>query len=138
MKKLFLKIKPSSVLMLLKDSQQQWYPSKLARASNSSYVHTVNLLIELRNKGVVSIEKKGRQNFYKLTEKGAHLAISLDDFAKKRDVFEQEQKASSAKAEAEKQAASALPAQHATQQPSAHAAQQQAQKGEKPQDTEKK
>jgi predicted transcriptional regulator len=128
MKKLFLKIKPSSVLMLLKDSQQQWYPSKLARASNSSYVHTVNLLIELRNKGVVSIEKKGRQNFYKLTEKGAHLAVSLDDFAKKCDAFEQEQKASSAKAEAEKQSA-APPAQHATQQ---------AQKGEKAQDSEKK
>ena len=137
MKTLFLKLKPATVLMLLKDSQQQWYPSKLARASNSSYVHTVNLLIELRNKGVVSIEKKGRQNFYKLTEKGAHLALSLDDFAKKCDAFELEQKASSAKAEAEKQAASASPAQHASQQPAVHSAQQ-PQKGEKPVDSEKK
>jgi predicted transcriptional regulator len=111
MKTLFLKLKPASVLILLKDSQQQWYPSKLARASNSSYVHTVNLLVALRKHGVVSIEKKGRQNFYKLTEKGAYLALSLDDFAKKCDAFEQEHKAVAAKAEADKQAAQQAAAQ---------------------------
>ena len=88
MKSLFLKLKPSTVLILLKDSQQQWYPSKLARASNSSYVHTVNLLVALRKLGVVNIEKKGRQNFYKLTEKGAYLALSLDDFAALSEWFE--------------------------------------------------
>lgn len=132
MKTLFLKIKPSSILMLLKDSQQQWYPSKLARASNSSYVHTVNLLIELRSKGAVTIEKKGRQNFYKLTEKGAYLALSLDDFAKKCDAFEQDQKAVSAKAEAEKPSASAQAAPHAPQ-PSPSQ-----QKSEKPSEAEKK
>ncbi|HIH30660.1 TPA: hypothetical protein HA243_04625 [Candidatus Micrarchaeota archaeon] len=103
MKSLFLKLKPSTVLILLKDSQQQWYPSKLARASNSSYVHTVNLLVALRKLGVVSIEKKGRQNFYKLTEKGAYLALSLDDFAKKCDAFQSEHKAEAAKAESERQ-----------------------------------
>ena len=104
MKRLFLKIKPSSVLILLKDSQQAWYPSKLARASNSSYVHTVNLLSALRRHGVVTLEKKGRQNMYKLTEKGAYLALVLDDFAKKCDAAEQEarQQAKSSEAPAAK------------------------------------
>ena len=128
MKTLFLKLKPATVLMLLKDSQQQWYPSKLARASNASYVHTVNLLVNLRRHGVVTIEKKGRQNFYKLTEKGAYLALALDDFAKKCDAFEQEQKAMAAKAESDKVAAQ-IP--HPSQQASA-------QKADKPSESEKK
>ena len=119
MKSLFLKIKPATVLMLLKDSQQSWYPSKLARSSNSSYVHTVNLLGELRKHGVVTLEKRGRQNFYKLTEKGAYLAFALDDFAKKCDAFEQEAK-QQAKAEAQSQqaaaASAAAPAQETEQQ----------------------
>jgi predicted transcriptional regulator len=131
MKQLFIKNKPSSVLLLLKDSQQTWYPSKLARASNSSYVHAVNLLVELRKRGVVSVEKKGRQNLYRLTEKGAYLALALDDFVKKCESFEQEQR--QAKADAEKQASvSPQPPQQA------QAAQSAAMKAEKPPEAEKK
>ena len=135
MKTLFLKLKPATVLMLLKDSQQQWYPSKLARASNASYVHTVNLLVNLRKAGVVTIEKKGRQNFYKLTEKGAYLALALDDFAKKCDAFEQEQKAVVAKAESDKAAAQTL---HPPPQAVSHPQQAASQKAEKPSESEKK
>lgn len=83
MKKWFLKLKPSSVLLLLKDSQQQWYPSKLARSANCSYVHAVNLLSELKKGGMVELEKKGRQSFYRLTERGSSLAAALDDLVKK-------------------------------------------------------
>jgi len=112
MKTLFLKLKPSTVLLLLKDSQQAWYPSKLARASNSSYVHTVNLLSKLRKTNIVILEKKGRQNYYKLTEKGAYIAQSLDDFAKKCDSVESEAKAQTEKAAVtSQQAAPAIPGQ---------------------------
>jgi len=100
MKSLFLKVKPSTVFLLMKDSEQTWYPSKLARASNSSYVHTVNFLSELTRLGVAVREKKGKRNVYKLTEKGAILATALDDFVKKCVSLE---------TEAKHQAASALP-----------------------------
>lgn len=83
MKNLFLKKKPCGILLLLKDSSQQWYPSKLARESGASYVHTVNLLSKLKAFGVVTAEKKGKQNIFRLTEKGAYLALSLEDFSKK-------------------------------------------------------
>lgn len=99
MKRLFLKLKPTAILLLLKDSQQSWYPSKLARESGASYVHTVNLLAQLRKFGVVTSEKKGKQNIYKLTEKGAYLASALDDFAKKSEAAGQEAKAAQAKQE---------------------------------------
>lgn len=90
MKNLFLKKKPCSILLLLKDSEQQWYPSKLARTCGASYVHTVNLLSALRAFGMVTVEKKGKQNMFKLTEKGAYLALSLDDFSKKCEAYSHE------------------------------------------------
>ena len=92
MKSHFLKLKPCAILLLLKDSQQQWYPSKLARAAGCSYVHTVNLLSVLKKNGIIALDKKGRQNCYLLTESGAHLALALDEFAKKCDAAEAEVK----------------------------------------------
>jgi len=92
LKRLLLKPKPCSVLLLLKDAEQSWYPSKLARVSGSSYVHVINLLTNLRKFGVVASEKKGKQNMFHLTEKGAYLALTLDDLAKKCEAAEAEQK----------------------------------------------
>ena len=90
MKSLFLKSKPCAVFLLLKDTQQDWYASKLARAANCSYIHTTNLLTELAKAGAVSCEKKGKQRIFRLTEKGAYIALTLDDFVKKCDALEQE------------------------------------------------
>jgi predicted transcriptional regulator len=87
-KQLFLKGKSSSILLLLKDSEQEWYPSKLARVCGASYLHTVNLLAALKKAGAATSEKKGKQNVFKLTEKGAYLALTLDDFVKKCDALE--------------------------------------------------
>ncbi|MFA6489751.1 MAG: hypothetical protein WCT52_03630 [Candidatus Micrarchaeia archaeon] len=92
MKSHFLKTKPCAILLHLKDSQQQWYPSKLARAAGCSYVHTVNLIAVLKRNGIIALDKKGRQNCYRLTENGAHLAAALDEFAKKCDAAEAEAK----------------------------------------------
>ncbi|MCX8174626.1 MAG: winged helix-turn-helix domain-containing protein [Candidatus Micrarchaeota archaeon] len=104
MRRLFLKTKSCMILMLLKDSAKQWYPSNLAREAGASYVHTVNLLARLRQNGIVDVERKGRQNIYRLSEKGAYLASALDDFAKKCDAYEQE-----AKAKAQQEAAAGSP-----------------------------
>ena len=92
LKRLILKPKPCSILLLLKDSEQSWYPSKLARVSGSSYVHVINLLTNLKKFGIVASEKKGKQNIFHLTEKGAYLALTLDDLSKKCEVAEAEHK----------------------------------------------
>ena len=92
LKRLLLKPKPCSVLILLKDTEQIWYPSKLARVSGSSYVHVINLLTNLRKFGIVASEKKGKQNIFHLTEKGAYLALTLDDLSKKCEAAEAEHK----------------------------------------------
>ncbi|MCX6770872.1 MAG: hypothetical protein NTX79_02340 [Candidatus Micrarchaeota archaeon] len=92
LKQLLLKPKPCSIILLLKDAEQSWYPSKLARVSGSSYVHVINLLTNLRQFGIVASEKKGKQNIFHLTEKGAYLALTLDDLSKKCEAAEAEHK----------------------------------------------
>lgn len=92
MKSLLLKHKPCAVFLLLKDNEQAWYASKLARTAGSSYVHTMNLLTKLHRLGAVSCEKKGKQRIFKLTEKGAHIALTLDDLVKKCDALEHDSK----------------------------------------------
>ena len=92
LKQLLIKPKPCAVILLLKDAEQSWYPSKLARTSGSSYVHVINLLTELRRFEIVASEKKGKQNIFHLTEKGAYLALTLDDLVKKCDTAEAEHK----------------------------------------------
>ena len=92
LKQLLLKPKPCSILLLLKDAEQAWYPSKLARTSGASYVHVINLLSNLRKFGIVANEKKGKQNIFHLTEKGAYLALTLDDLVKKCETAEAEHK----------------------------------------------
>lgn len=130
MKSHFLKVKPCAILLLLKDSQQQWYPSKLARAAGCSYVHAVNLLSVLKKNGIIMLDKKGRQNCYQLTESGAHLAVALDDFSKKCDAAEAEAKA---RAKAEDK-----PANAAQQPPSAQDARQEKPAADKAAAPEKK
>ncbi|MFA6907350.1 MAG: hypothetical protein WC263_00825 [Candidatus Micrarchaeia archaeon] len=92
LKQLLLKPKPCAILLLLKDAEQTWYPSKLARVSGSSYVHVINLLTNLRTFGIVASEKKGKQNIFHLTEKGAYLSLTLDDLSKKCEAAEAEHK----------------------------------------------
>jgi predicted transcriptional regulator len=93
MKRLFLKPKPCAILILLKDSEQTWYPSKLARTAGASYVHVVNLLASLRKFGIVVSERKGKQNTFRLTERGAYLVLTLDDLVKKCEAAEADLKA---------------------------------------------
>ena len=92
LKQLLLKPKPCSILLLLKDAEQSWYPSKLARVSGASYVHVINLLTNLRTFGIVASDKKGKQNIFHLTEKGAYLVLTLDDLSKKCEAAEAEHK----------------------------------------------
>ena len=53
-------------------------------------MHVINLLTNLRKFGIVASEKKGKQNIFHLTEKGAYLALTLDDLVKKCEAAETE------------------------------------------------
>lgn len=83
MKTLFLRTKSCDVLLLLKDSEQQWYSSKLAREAKCSIMHVTYFLPKLQAFGVITMEKKGKRQFVKLTEKGMAIAMAMEDLLKK-------------------------------------------------------
>ncbi len=89
MKELILKKKPSAVVLLLRDSTQQWYPSKLAKSAGATYVYVTQLLSRMSKEGFVVFDKKGKQKFVTLTERGVLAAAALDEFVKKSEAPKQ-------------------------------------------------
>lgn len=85
MRQFLLKRKPVAIIICLKDSQQKWYPSKLAKYSGASYVYVTNWLTKLHTAGWVKFDKKGRLKTVSLTEQGKIIAGLLDELTKKMD-----------------------------------------------------
>jgi predicted transcriptional regulator len=69
-----LKQKQTSILLALRDTSQNWYISSIAKATNTTYVHTCNFLAICERLGITSSEKHGKLKLIKLTEKGIRLA----------------------------------------------------------------
>ena len=85
MRQFVMKRKPVAIVLCLKDAQQKWYPSKLAKYSGASYVYVTNWLSKLETAGWVRFEKKGRLKAVLLTEQGKVIASLLDELIKKMD-----------------------------------------------------
>ena len=85
MKEFLLKQKPVAVILCLKEYEQKWYPSKIAKYSATSYVDVTKWLSKLQQAGWVQFEKKGRMKTVALTEQGKVIAATLDELVRKID-----------------------------------------------------
>ncbi len=74
---ILLKDKQARIFLLLKNVQQPWYLATLAKASDSTYVHTSNFIKKCEQMGLTANEKHGKIKEIKLTEKGMRLADAL-------------------------------------------------------------
>jgi predicted transcriptional regulator len=74
---LLLKDKHIRILFALRDTTQSWYIANLAKASNTTYVHTCNFLAACESLGITGSEKHGKIKLIKLTERGAKLTEML-------------------------------------------------------------
>ena len=74
---ILFKDKHLKILLALRDTGQSWYITTLAKASNTTYVHTCNFLMLCESLGITDSEKHGKIKQIKLTEKGARLAEML-------------------------------------------------------------
>lgn len=84
-KDFILKKKPTNIILCLKRQDVQWYPSKIAKEADTSYVYVTNWLTELERQGWVRFEKKGRSKIVYLTDNGMVIASLLDELTKKID-----------------------------------------------------
>jgi DNA-binding transcriptional ArsR family regulator len=83
LEELFLRKKPVKLLMALKTGISGKYVSVLSKETDCTYSHTVKLLEEFKNLGLVSFDKKGRVKFIKLTADGEELAVHFESVLRK-------------------------------------------------------
>jgi predicted transcriptional regulator len=82
---LFLREKPSKILMGLKISKEKEpiYATLLSKDANCTYSHTIKILNLFEKLGIVEFEKKGRIKSVKLTSDGWDIAHNLEAMTKK-------------------------------------------------------
>lgn len=66
-------------MLLLREPESSWHLSKLAKNSDSTYVYVSQLIPELAEKGLVTIESKGKKKMVKLTDKGMIVAKVIEE-----------------------------------------------------------
>ena len=74
--RLFMRSKPVKLLISLKSGPK--YATILSKEVDCTYSHTVKLLDQFKNYGLVEFEKKGRIKIIKLTDDGEDLAHSIE------------------------------------------------------------
>ncbi|MCL5430605.1 MAG: hypothetical protein M1504_04000 [Candidatus Marsarchaeota archaeon] len=79
MENIIFKQKQAKILMAMRSTQQPWYISTLAKACDTTYVHTTNFINKCESLGLVTNVKHGRIKEIKLTDKGAQVADKLLD-----------------------------------------------------------
>lgn len=76
---LFLQEKPTRILVALyRDRSQEKYASILAKRTDCTYSHTVKVLDEFAEKGLVTFQKSGRKKLIELTDAGRSLAEQVN------------------------------------------------------------
>jgi predicted transcriptional regulator len=74
---LLIREKQARIILALRDGNQAWSISNLAKAASTTYVHACNFVIDCERAGIVASEKHGKIKEIKLTEKGLQIADSL-------------------------------------------------------------
>lgn len=74
--RLFLRQKPIKMLISLKSGPK--YATILSKEVDCTYSHTVKLLDQFKDYGLVNFEKKGRIKIVSLTEDGEALAQAIE------------------------------------------------------------
>jgi predicted transcriptional regulator len=75
--KLLLHEKPAGIILSLK-SKEKKYASVLSKENDCTYTHTLKILEELRDYGLVNFNKDGRIKYVTLTELGEDVAHELE------------------------------------------------------------
>ncbi len=67
------------ILLLIRDTSKEWIISSIAKEVDMTYVHTLNVLHQYYNLGLVEFESHGRKKIVKLTDKGIRVAGLLNE-----------------------------------------------------------
>lgn len=80
---IFLREKPSKILLGLKTAKESVYATILSKEADCTYSHTIKILNQFRKLGIVRFEKIGRIKRVMLTDDGWDIAHNLEAMLKK-------------------------------------------------------
>lgn len=80
---LFLQQKPSKMLVFLKQGENPNYATEVSKGVDCTYSHTIKVLDEFKDKGLVKFKKEGRIKLINLTERGEDIAHDLEGLVRK-------------------------------------------------------
>ena len=83
LKDLLLRDKPAEMLVFLKKGKNPKYATQVSKGVDCTYSHTIKVLEEFKNFGLVKFEKKGRIKIVRLTEDGEDIAHDLEGLVRK-------------------------------------------------------
>lgn len=78
LKEMILREKPTLIILGIKNAREKKYASVLAKEANCTYSHTIKILQELNDLGIVESKKDGRTKYIQLTPKGEDVAYALE------------------------------------------------------------
>lgn len=87
MEEIFLNEKPVKALVVIRRSRDEIYGSVVSRKIDTTYAHTVKIISQLEDEGLIQSEKKGRKKILTLTDKGERYA---DLFIEMLNLFEED------------------------------------------------
>lgn len=70
MSSIFLNEKPVMTLVTIRKSNKEIYGSIISREIDTTYAHTVKIVAQLEEEGLVESQKQGRKKILTLTDKG--------------------------------------------------------------------
>jgi predicted transcriptional regulator len=82
---LFARPKPCRIITLLKDTDNSWHLSKIAKNSDTTYVYVTKLISQMQKEGLVVIEVKGKKRMVRLTDRGIVIANLLQELMTRLD-----------------------------------------------------
>jgi predicted transcriptional regulator len=67
------------MMVALRDNETSWHLSRLAKSSDTTYVHVTKLVTDFQKNGLVTVEHVGKKRIVKLTEKGVVVANAIHE-----------------------------------------------------------
>lgn len=91
-KKLFLQEKPSEMLVFLKQGDDPNYATEVSKGVDCTYSHTIKVLDQFNDMGLVEFSKEGRIKLIELTDDGEEIAHDIEGLIRKFDRKDDEDK----------------------------------------------
>jgi len=82
MLKIFLREKPVQIALSLKKSRRKRYASQIAKEADCTYSHTVRVLGEMQEKGLIDFNKDGRLKLIELSPIGDQIVDTLNELVR--------------------------------------------------------